>query len=227
MSYFGLFSTEHFLSIGGYILFYLFILFISQFFSKKGFAVVISCAVLIMKIAELVIRNGVYGESIQQLIPIHLCNITLMLCIITMIFPSKSLFQIIYYWSIGAVAAILFPDGRVAFPNFVGISFFATHFFILFTVVYQMISLGYRPTFKGFIGSFVCINIFAGIVYKINEILGTNYMYINYKPTFSSPLDFFGPWPHYIIIVEIIYIVLGLLLYFPFKKRHFKYTNVY
>lgn len=227
MNHFGLFSTEHILSIGGYILLYLFILFISQFFSKKSFTVVVSCSILIMKIAELVIRNGVYGETIQQLIPIHLCNITLLLCIITMMFPSKSIFQIIYYWSIGAIAAILFPDSRVAFPNFVGISFFVTHFFILFTVVYQMVSLGYRPTFKGFLGSFVAINIFAGIVFKINEILGTNYMYINYKPAFQSPLDFFGPWPHYIIIVEIIYIVLGLLCYLPFKKRHFKYTNIY
>lgn len=226
MGHFGLFSTEHILSIGGYLLFYLIILFVSQFFSKKSFATVISCFIVIMKTAELVIRNGVYGETIQQLIPIHLCNVTLILAVITMIFPSKNVFQIIYYWSIGAVAAILFPDSRVGFPNFVGISFFVTHFFILFTVVYQMVYSGYRPTLKGFFASFVWINIFAGVVFKINEILGTNYMYINYKPAFQSPLDYFGPWPHYIIIVEIIYVVLGLLCYLPFRKRHFKYTNI-
>ncbi len=77
-----------------------------------------------------------------------------------------------------------------------------------------------------FLGSFVCINIFAGIVFKINEILGTNYMYINYKPAFSSPLDFFGPWPHYIIIVEIIYVVFGIICWLPFKKKHYKYSNI-
>lgn len=226
MGHFELFSTEHILSIGGYILFYMVLLFVSQFFSKKNFAMAISCSVVIIKVAELVIRHGVYGETLNDLIPIHLCNVTLILAVITMMFPSKYLFQIIYFWSLGAAAAILFPDSRVSFPNFVGISFFITHFFILFTVVYQMISLKYRPTFKGFLGSFVCINIFAGIVFKINEILGTNYMYINYKPAFSSPLDFFGPWPHYIIIVEIIYVVLGIICWLPFKKKHYKYSNI-
>lgn len=226
MSHFELFSTEHILSIGGYLFFYLFLLFVSQFFSKKNFAIVISCSVVIIKIVELIIRHGLYGETIKNLIPIHLCNVTLILAVISMIFPSKYLFQVVYFWSLGAISAILFPDSRLAFPNFVGISFFITHFFIIFAVIYQMIFLKCRPTFKGLLGSFVCINIFAGIVFKVNEILGTNYMYINYKPAFESPLDFFGPWPHYILIVEIIYIVLGILCWLPFKKKHYRYSNI-
>lgn len=226
MSHFELFSTEHILSIGGYLFFYLFLLFVSQFFSKKNFAIVISCSVVIIKIVELIIRHGLYEETIKNLIPIHLCNVTLILAVISMIFPSKYLFQVVYFWSLGAISAILFPDSRLAFPNFVGISFFITHFFIIFAVIYQMIFLKYRPTFKGLLGSFVCINIFAGIVFKVNEILGTNYMYINYKPAFESPLDFFGPWPHYILIVEIIYIVLGILCWLPFKKKHYRYSNI-
>ena len=225
MEHFGLFSTEHLLSIGGYSFLVIILLLISQIFSRKYFAWIITGAVFITKIVELILRHGVYGETVLQLIPIHLCNVTLILAMIGMIFPNKNMFQIIFYWSLGAVAAILFPDSRVAFPNFVGISFFLTHFFIIFVVLYQLIFMGYRPTFKGLLGSFVCINIFAGIVFKINQILGTNYMYINYKPAFESPLDFFGPWPHYILIVEIIYLVLGIICWLPFKKKHYKYSN--
>lgn len=225
MEHFGLFSTEHLLSIGGYGFLVIILLLASQIFSRKYFAWIITGAVFIIKIVELILRHGVYGETVLQLIPIHLCNVTLILAMIGMIFPNKNMFQIIFYWCLGAVAAILFPDSRVAFPNFVGISFFLTHFFIIFVVLYQLIFMGYRPTFKGLLGSFVCINIFAGIVFKINQILGTNYMYINYKPAFESPLDFFGPWPHYILIVEIIYLVLGIICWLPFKKKHYKYSN--
>lgn len=225
MNHFDFFSLEHLLSIGGYGLFVIVMLFISQFFSKKSFAMVTSGAIIVIKAVELIIRHGVYGETVLELLPIHLCNITLILAVIEMIFPSKELFQVIFYWSFGALAAILFPDARVSFPNFVGISFFITHFFIIFVVLYQLIFLGYRPSLKGLVGSFVCINIFAGAVFKINEILGTNYMYINYKPAFQSPLDYFGPWPHYIIIVEIIYLVLGFISYLPFRKKHYKYSN--
>lgn len=226
MNYFELFSTEHLLSLAGYSIFYMVLIFVSQLFSKKNFARILSYLIIILKLAELIIRNGVYGETILQLMPIHLCNVTLILAVITMIFPSNHIFQIVYFWSLGAVSAVLFPDSRLAFPNFVGMSFFLTHFFILFTVAYQMLYLEYRPTLKGFFGSFVCINIFAGIVYKINQILGTNYMYINYKPAFQSPLDYFGPWPHYIVIVEIIYIILGVVWCMAFRKKSFRYSNL-
>lgn len=226
MNHFGLFSTEHLLSIGGYTLFYGVLLFISQFFSKKSFRLAASSIIIIVKAAELIIRHGVYGETVLELIPIHLCNVTLILAVISMVFPSKRMFQVIYYWGFGAVAAILFPDSRVAFPNFVGISFFVTHFFILFTVWYQLIYFKFRPSLQGLFQSFIWINIFAGIVFKINQMLGTNYMYINYKPAFQSPLDFFGPWPNYIVVVEIIYIVLGIIGYLPFRKKGFKYSNI-
>ena len=73
MGHFELFSIEHILSIGGYILFYIIFFCISVFF-KKSFALTISCSVAIIKVAELVIRHGVYGETLNDLIPIHLCR---------------------------------------------------------------------------------------------------------------------------------------------------------
>lgn len=226
MNYFDIFSTEHLLYIGIFTLLIGVLLVGSQCVSRKFFVVSLSFSVIILKIAETVIRHGVYKEGFLDLLPIHLCNLTLVLCLITFNSPSNQIFQLIYFWSPGALAAILFPEIRYSFPNFVEISFFAIHFFILFVIVYQMIFLRFRPTFRGFFNSFIFVNIFAAAVYKINDILGTNYMYINYKPNFSSPLDLFGPWPHYIIIVEIIYIVLGIILYLPFKKRNYKYTNI-
>ena len=225
MNYFSLFSAEHLINIGVFLAITICLLVISQFISKKFFTIGLSFIVIILKVTELVVRHGLYKEDLFSLLPIHLCNISLILAIICFLFPKKGIFEILYYWSPGAVAAILFPDVRHVFPNFVEISFFATHFFIIFTVLYDLIFLKFKPTFKGFLASFVWVNILSLVVYKINQILGTNYMYLNYKPAFNSPLDMFGPWPHYIIIVEIIYILLGIFLYLPFKKREFKYYS--
>lgn len=226
MNYFSLFSTEHILTIGAFLVFTFVLLVLSRLVSKRTFTVGLAFSVVALKIAETVVRHGLYNEDVLDLLPIHLCNLTLVLCLISLFNPSKSLFQLIYYWSPGALAAILFPEIRYTFPNFIEISFFAIHFFIIFVILYQIIFFKFRPTLKGLFNSFIFVNIFAAIVYKINICLGTNYMYINYKPAFSSPLDLFGPWPHYIIIVEIIYLVIGILLYLPFKKRHYKYSNI-
>lgn len=225
MTYFNIFSTEHILLMGIFTLVMIGLLFILQFLSRKNFLLIFSFFIVILKIVELIVRNIIYNQEILDLLPIHLCNLTLILCAINFYFKSNLVSQLIYYWFPGALIAILFPELRYSFPNFVQLSFFATHFFIIFTVLYQLIFLKFKPTLKGFLISFIYLNIFAGIVYKINLYLGTNYMYINYKPTFSSPLDFFGPWPNYIFIVELIYIVLGIISYLPFKKRNFKYYS--
>ena len=227
LEYFTLFSAEHILSLICYTALAFILIFVSQIFARKRFAITVSTIIFIIKIAELTVRHLVYGETFLQLLPIHLCNITFVLAILEMINPSKKIFQILFYWGLGAVAALLFPDSKLSFPNFVGISFFLTHFFILFVVWYQMIIFKYRPKVSGIFASFVGINILAVVVFKINEILGTNYMYINYKPAFDSPLNYFGPWPNYILVGEIIFLVLSFLCYLPFRKKNFKYSSSY
>ncbi|MGL5970743.1 MAG: TIGR02206 family membrane protein, partial [Cetobacterium sp.] len=62
------------------------------------------------------------------------------------------------------------------------------------------------------------INLIMSGVFFINKVLGTNYLYVNRKPSFNSPLNYFGEWPYYIIVVEIVYVILTLIILFLFKK---------
>lgn len=223
MNNFILFGTEHILIIIAGIILSLLFLIIGGLTNKKIFGEISALAILILKLAELSYRHLVEGQKIIDLLPLHLCNIALFFVIIMMFTHSKKLFQLCFFWSMGAIFAIITPDVKIGLPNFVTFSFFITHFYIIFGVIYEYIFFRRRPKILGYISSFVILNIIAVIIYFINDYLGTNYLFVNRMPNFSSPLRYFGQWPYYIIVVELIYIILGYLLYLPFKAKNIKY----
>ena len=73
-----------------------------------------------------------------------------------------------------------------------------------------------RPKFKSVFKSFLALQVYVVLMVIINKLLEANYFYLNEKPQSASILDYFGEWPWYIIVVQIIIIPLFLLIYLPF-----------
>ena len=218
METFTLFSTEHFWFIGGGFLGILALTMVSAFLPKYKFAQFSAIVILLIKIAELSYRHIYVGEPIYSLLPLHMCNLTLIIAILTMLTKSQKLFQLTYFWCLGALFAVITPDIKYSFPHPLTLSFYITHFYLLFAAIYGILFFNFKPTFKGWVNSFITLNIFAFIIFFINKKLGTNYLYINKIPDFSSPLDYFGQWPYYIIVVEIFYLILTYGIYYPFRR---------
>ena len=79
-----------------------------------------------------------------------------------------------------------------------------------------------KPTLKSVAKSFVVLQVYFVALMLINTILNANYGYLNYKPKAGSVLDYFGDWPTYVIIGQLILIPAFLIIYFPFflfKKK--------
>lgn len=227
METFTLFSTEHFWFIGGGFLGILALTMVSAFLPKYKFAQFSAIVILLIKLAELSYRHIYVGEPIYSLLPLHMCNLTLIIAILTMLTKSQKLFQLTYFWCLGALFAVITPDIKYSFPHPLTLSFYITHFYLLFAAIYGILFFNFKPTFKGWINAFITLNIFAFIIFFINKKLGTNYLYVNRIPNFSSPLDYFGQWPYYIIVVEIIYLILTYGIYYPFRRKTFKYSTKY
>ena len=227
METFTLFSTEHFWFIGGGFLGILALTMVSAFLPKYKFDQFSAIVILLIKIAELSYRHIYVGEPIYSLLPLHMCNLTLIIAILTMLTKSQKLFQLTYFWCLGALFAVITPDIKYSFPHPLTLSFYITHFYLLFAAIYGILFFNFKPTFKGWINSFITLNIFAFIIFFINKKLGTNYLYVNRIPNFSSPLDYFGQWPYYIIVVEIIYLILTYGIYYPFRRKTYKYSTKY
>ena len=217
---FILFSNEHLITVGIGFVSCILLVFLGFFTEKKAtFAKIVAIAVLGVKIAELLFRHHYYGETVAELLPLHLCPIVIILSIFMMFFHSEVLFQPVYFWSIGAFFAILMPDIRDGMSNFASQSFFITHFFILFSTAYAFVHFRFRPTKAGFLCSFLLLVTLAFIMYFVNNKLGTNFLYVNHPPVTKSLMDFMGPWPYYIFSLAGIDIAISFFMYLPFRKN--------
>ncbi|QNE65342.1 YwaF family protein [Fusobacterium hwasookii] len=217
---FVLFSNEHLITMGIGFASYILLVFLGFFTEKKtAFAKIIAIAVLGIKIAEILFRHYYYGETVAQLLPLHLCPIVIILSIFMMFFHSEVIFQPVYFWSIGAFFAIIMPEIRDGMSNFASQSFFITHFFILFSTAYAFVHFRFRPTRAGFLCSFLLLVTLAFVMYFVNNKLGTNYLYVNHPPVTKSLMDFMGPWPYYIFSLAGIDIAISFFMYLPFRKN--------
>lgn len=223
MEMFVLFGTSHMIMILVGIISVLLLIILGFLIRPQLLAKWISVSVLVIKLAEMYYRHRVLGEEIYRMLPFHLCNLTIILSLFMMFFHSKFLFQLVYFWFVGAIFAILTPDIIFAYPNFWTISFFITHFYLVFSALFALIHFHFRPTKRGMLMAFLFINLWAVLMYFVNQELGTNYLFVNRIPETTTLLSYFGAWPYYLLPVEGIYIIESILLYLPFRKSNIKF----
>jgi uncharacterized membrane protein YwaF len=55
-----------------------------------------------------------------------------------------------------------------------------------------------------------------------NEVAGTNYGYLNRKPSVGTMLDLFGPWPGYVVVEIAVVAGVWALMTWPWvrARRH-------
>ncbi|NDI36013.1 TIGR02206 family membrane protein [Chengkuizengella sediminis] len=162
----------------------------------------------------------------RNALPLHLSSISLLLAALLLWFKSYRLFEFTYFVGVGsALQAMITPDiSLYTFPHFRYIQFFIAHGGIVVANLFMVFVEGFRPTWKSLWRAFFYLNLYTLFIFIFNIMIGSNYMYVSKKPINPSIIDYLGPWPWYIIPLEIIALVTFFILYLPFwfteKKKH-------
>ncbi len=121
--------------------------------------------------------NG--GWHFPQDMPIGLCAFSLFLGIYVMFTKSWKVFEIAYFWSIGGLVSVLFPDVPYGPDRFRYYQFLLSHMIFFWMFMYMMFVHRYVPTNKSFKKSFVLLTIVViFVIIPINFWWGANYMYL-------------------------------------------------
>jgi hypothetical integral membrane protein (TIGR02206 family) len=169
--------------------------------------------------------------NIQTMLPLHMCSVVVWLTMVMLLTKNRSLYEISYFLGIGgALQALLTPDiTGYGFPHFRAFNTFLAHGLLVAVPVYMTLVEGYRPTLESLKRVFIWTNIYMIFVFFLNLVLGSNFLFIAYKPDFPTLLDLLAPWPWYIIQLEVVGFLILFILYMPFfvkDSRNKKRMNV-
>lgn len=145
---------------------------------------------------------------------------TLCLTVISAFSLNATAFDLAYYGALGGTSmAVLTPDLWEPFPSFSTVQFFIAHGLVLVTVLYLVWSGEARPRPGSIWRAMLGLNIFAALAGTFDIIFGTNYTYLRARPQNPSLLDYFGPWPWYLLTSKIVALMLFAFLYAPFRLQ--------
>lgn len=156
----------------------------------------------------------------RTFLPLELCDAALVLAVIALVRPSRTLAQVVYFWSgSGTLLALVTPDLPWAFPRWEFVVFFGLHGLVIVAAMVLVFGMGLTPA-PGAAWRMLAITAgWAAFVGLVNLALGTNYMYLRRKPEAATPLDWLGPWPVYIATSAVLALALFQLLALPFRRN--------
>lgn len=162
------------------------------------------------------------NNFISSLFYFDLCSITFILsCILNLAINLSSnkryaIFELIYFWNIGAIGAIIFPNIVCSANKFRFYHFFITHAYILLTTFYGVVIEKYKITLKSYFRSLKVLYICALFVFFVDHIFKQNYMFLLHAPESVSPLRYLGGGIKYYLNFMLLGATVLFIFYLPF-----------
>ncbi|NSW90322.1 MAG: TIGR02206 family membrane protein [Firmicutes bacterium] len=226
---FELFSTTHIITIIVLALINFFIIFHykkkkEEEKLKKRFRYILALFLLLNETAyttwSVVTGDWTPGYSL----PLHLCDMAMFFSVIMLISKNYFLYEITYFWGLGgSLQTLITPDlYPYSFPHFIYFNFFFAHSAVVTAVLFMTLVEGFRPFKKSILKAVIFTNIYMVIISAVNILTGGNYLFLCHKPNSPSVIDYLGPWPWYILGLEIVGIAIMCILYMPFFIKDLK-----
>ncbi len=189
----------------------------------RGIALLIAAVLFLNEVVVSLLDMYVYQLSLAESLPLQLCAVAALLTSWMLWRRSYAAYEIVYFWGIGgSIAAMLTPDLSVGFPHPRFFHFFLGHGLIMLGVMHATFAWQFRPGLRSVGKAIMASIVLMLVIGLLNELLGTNYMYLCAKPAQNTLMDAMGVWPWYLLTLIVAGSAVYLLCLVPFlllRKR--------
>jgi len=190
----------------------------------------LSIAILLSALQLGKIPLNIYTDTFDQTkdIPLHMCNFLPFILVWVYLTKNRTVWAIVFFWIILGVSQANFtPSVEFSLFHNDAIRYWMVHLNLVLLGLYPAIVWGWNLELKDVGRSFIALNAIAGVIYFLNLILNSNYLYVMDKPPGTTFFSLLPEWPVYILVLEVIIVVWSLMIWGVFRvvKRRFFLTS--
>ena len=152
--------------------------------------------------------------SLKLHLPFHLCRTANIFIFVVLFFRSFLTYEIVFFWGLTVIHAVITPDITQGFPHYHFIRYWLTHQLMIIGIIYATFVYDIRPHKTSIYKSFVALLLFFLITIPVNLLLDANYFWICGKPPVGTVLDYFGPWPWYLVVATLLALLHFYFFYY-------------
>jgi hypothetical integral membrane protein (TIGR02206 family) len=163
--------------------------------------------------------GGEPGQRAQPL-PLQLCDVAIFIAAFALLTRHPLLVEVTYFWGLaGTIQALFTPDLPQHYPSYPYFQYYIAHGGVVAAALVLVFGLGIRPRPWALVRVTGLTLAYAALVGFVDALTGADYMYLRSKPVASTPLDWMGPWPWYILSAAVVALLLFAILDAPFRWR--------
>jgi len=170
---------------------------------------------------------GTYESSLQEILPLYLCRITIFCTAYTLLTGKNNFRFITYFWGmLGSILALIFVDtSGYTFPHIMFISFFVGHGSLCISVFYTIFIREYLPDYKDFKKAMWCYIVYIVVACVVNKLVGGNYNYLEQPPsTINMPAEFVNSIFYKLLILGT-FLLITCMQYIPVHLKTRRKAN--
>ena len=173
--------------------------------------------ILANELAWFAYKHFVAGVALADNLPLHLCDISILIMFATLVTCNRFLAELSYYAGVtGALMAVSVPavSETGAIRLVAEARYFMTHIALVGAGFYFTFGRRYYPNAGAILRSYVAVLLYAALITPINLFLDTNYFF-----TISAPdVAFLQRHPHWLIlsVAALSFLLFFTLMHLPF-----------
>ncbi len=126
------------------------------------------------------------SDLLKNALPLEMCRISSILTIFFLITKDSRFMDVIFYFSIYALASLFYPKNVYHFLHVNGLSYMINHLMTVLTPIFGIIAYGWKPSWKAFRRAAIAFSVFLPVVIMVNHFPGGNYFYLVDRPFWND-----------------------------------------
>ena len=156
-------------------------------------------------VIEGIVRVTMLGVAPVLLLPMELCSALFFIGAFALYTGNALALEVLFFWAFaGTVHALITPTPGEGFPSLEYVRYFVCHGLLVLVATYAVLALDLALSWKSALRALLALQLWELVVAVVDLALDQNFMYLRHPPPSPTLIDSLGPWPIYLVSLELV-----------------------